>query len=164
MPTLDDLNFMPDILFLNSGKDWIKYCQNKEINLTIPIVSPVNNFRATRPGHPSFDFLSRKAVRLCPSPEIHRAVLEHPNTVGETLYVPNGVAVTDHAKTASQQKNKDIPEGGSKAVLLLKPDSSRNRAVKGYFPRSFTRSYDHPVFLEAVNINDLLNTVSQSAT
>ncbi len=30
-----------------------------------------------------------------------------------------------------QLKNKDIPEGGSKAVLLLKPDGNRDKAVKG---------------------------------
>jgi len=32
---------------------------------------------------------------------------------------------------AQQLKNKDIPEGGSKAVLILKPSGSRDRAVKG---------------------------------
>lgn len=32
---------------------------------------------------------------------------------------------------AQQLKNKDIPEGGSKAVMVLKPDVSRNRAAKG---------------------------------
>lgn len=32
---------------------------------------------------------------------------------------------------AQQLKNKDIPEGGSKAVLLLKPGGEKSRAVKG---------------------------------
>ncbi|MBI2603401.1 MAG: NAD-glutamate dehydrogenase [Deltaproteobacteria bacterium] len=32
---------------------------------------------------------------------------------------------------AQQLKNKDIPEGGSKAVMVLKPDTNRNRAAKG---------------------------------
>lgn len=32
---------------------------------------------------------------------------------------------------AQQMKNKDIPEGGSKAVLLLKPKGQRDHAVKG---------------------------------
>jgi glutamate dehydrogenase len=32
---------------------------------------------------------------------------------------------------AQQLKNKDIPEGGSKAVLLLKPDGHRQQAVRG---------------------------------
>jgi len=32
---------------------------------------------------------------------------------------------------AQQLKNKDIPEGGSKAVLVLRPTGSRDRAVKG---------------------------------
>lgn len=32
---------------------------------------------------------------------------------------------------AQQLKNKDIPEGGSKAVLVLKPEGNKNRAVRG---------------------------------
>ena len=32
---------------------------------------------------------------------------------------------------AQQMKNKDIPEGGSKAVLVLKPDGNKARAVRG---------------------------------
>ena len=32
---------------------------------------------------------------------------------------------------AQQLKNKDIPEGGSKAVLLLKPNSNKTKAVRG---------------------------------
>lgn len=32
---------------------------------------------------------------------------------------------------AQQMKNKDIPEGGSKAVLLLKPNGRRHQAVRG---------------------------------
>jgi glutamate dehydrogenase len=32
---------------------------------------------------------------------------------------------------AQQMKNKDIPEGGSKAVLLLKPNGHRDQAVRG---------------------------------
>ncbi len=32
---------------------------------------------------------------------------------------------------AQQLKNKDIPEGGAKAVLLLKPGGHRDQAVKG---------------------------------
>lgn len=32
---------------------------------------------------------------------------------------------------AQQLKNKDIPEGGSKAVMVLKPEANKNRSVKG---------------------------------
>lgn len=32
---------------------------------------------------------------------------------------------------AQQMKNKDIPEGGSKAVMILKPGANRDRAAKG---------------------------------
>ena len=32
---------------------------------------------------------------------------------------------------AQQEKNKDIPEGGSKAVMVLRPESDSKRAVRG---------------------------------
>lgn len=118
MPTLNDLNFEPDILFLNSGKDWIKYSQNRKIEPEVPIVSPVNNFRATKPGHPSFDFLGRKAIRLCPSPELYKAVNNHPNTVGETIYMPNGVGVSEEASTQKNNKIIDVLIVGNKNTDL----------------------------------------------
>lgn len=114
MPTLKDLDFEPDILFLNSGKDWIRYNQKRTINPEIPIISPVNNFRATKPGHKSFDFLGRKAIRLCPSPEIYDAVKNHPNTVGETIYMPNGVGISDEALTLKNNKTIDVLIVGNK--------------------------------------------------
>lgn len=114
MPTLKDCDFEPDILFLNSGKDWIKYSQNRDIKPETPIVSPVNNFRATKPGHPSFEFLKRKAIRLCPSPELYKAVNDHPNTVGETIYMPNGVGISETALAAKYRKTIDILIVGNK--------------------------------------------------
>lgn len=118
MPTLKDLNFEPDILFLNSGKDWIRYSQNRKIEPQTPIVSPVNNFRATKPGHPSFNFLGRKAIRLCPSPELYEAVKNHPNTVGETVYMPNGVGISDKALTFKNHKTIDVLIVGNKNPSL----------------------------------------------
>lgn len=118
MPTLKELDFEPDILFLNSGKDWIRYSQYKKIEPETPIVSPVNNFRATKPGHPSFDFLGRKAVRLCPSPEIYDAVKDHPNTVGETIYMPNGVGISGEALSLKNNKTIDALIVGNKNPSL----------------------------------------------
>jgi glutamate dehydrogenase len=37
-----------------------------------------------------------------------------------------------HLAQAQQLKNKDIPEGGSKAVILLEPDARVGRSVKGF--------------------------------
>jgi len=61
---------------------------------------------------------------------------------GLRVVMPRGGAEYDYALSglfdevyglsmAQQLKNKDIPEGGSKAVLLLKPGGNRDQAVKG---------------------------------
>ncbi len=114
MPTLKDLQAEPDILFLNSGKDWIKYSAQRAIPDSMPIVSPVNNFRAVKPGHKSFDFLPRKAIRLCPSRELYEATNNHPNTNGETIFLPNGVGIFEEAHNLKHQKIYDVLIVGNK--------------------------------------------------
>ncbi len=118
MPTLNQLDFEPDILFLNSGKDWIKYTKNRSIPDDVPIVSPVNNFRAVKPGHKSFDFLLTKAIRLCPSQELYEATVNHPNTNGKTIYLPNGVGITDEAEKLQSNKKFDLLIVGNKNPSL----------------------------------------------
>ncbi len=118
MPTLDDLDFEPDILFLNSGKDWIKYTEHRAIPKNMPIVSPVNNFRAVKPGHKSFDFLPTKAIRLCPSQELYEATVSHPSTNGETIYLPNGVGINSEALKLQADKKFDLLIVGNKNPAL----------------------------------------------
>lgn len=120
MPTLKDLKAEPDILFLNSGKDWIKYSAQRSIPDNMPIVSPVNNFRAVKPGHKSFDFLPRKAIRLCPSRELYDATNNHPNTCGETIFLPNGVGIFDEAKTQVNNKTSDLLIVGNKNPAMAR--------------------------------------------
>ncbi len=120
MPTLDDLDFSPDILFLNSGKDWIKYTENRSIPDDVPIVSPVNNFRAVKPGHKSFDLLPTKAIRLCPSQELYEATVNHPNTNGKTIYLPNGVGITEEAQNLQSNKKFDLLIVGNKNPSLAR--------------------------------------------
>lgn len=118
MPTLKKNFDHPDILFLNSGKDWIKYSAKRDIPEHIPIVSPVNNFRAVNPNHKSFKFLTRKAIRLCPSQELYEAVKNHPNTNGPTIYLPNGVGIKSTARKLLQSKNIDILLVGNKNPIM----------------------------------------------
>lgn len=118
MPTLKRDQTNPDILFLNSGKDWIKYSKHKDIPEHIPIISPVNNFRAVNPNHKSFQFLTRKAIRLCPSQELYEAVKNHPLTNGPTIYLPNGVGIDPNAKKLITRKDIDILLVGNKNPLM----------------------------------------------
>jgi hypothetical protein len=120
MPTLKDLSTEPDILFLNSGKDWIKYTNHRNIADNTPIVSPVNNFRAVNPEHPAFQFLNTKAIRLCPSYELYEAVEQHPNTNGQTIYLPNGVGITDEAQSLKHNKKFDVLIVGNKNPELAR--------------------------------------------
>lgn len=120
MPTLKDLKVKPDILFLNSGKDWIKYSEHKTIPDNMPIVSPVNNFRAVNPGHKSYEFLSRKAIRLCPSQELFDATFNHPDTNGKTIYLPNGVGIFEEAQNLKNNKVYDILIVGNKNPIMAR--------------------------------------------
>lgn len=118
MPTLKNLKTEPDILFLNSGKDWIKYEKHMSIPESIPIISPVNNFRAVNSSHKSFEFLSRKAIRLCPSCELFDAVNNHPNTNGKSIYLPNGVGIFSDAIILKTNKTTDLLIVGNKNPIM----------------------------------------------
>lgn len=55
-----------------------------------------------------------------------------PKTKTEYAYANSGLFDEVYGLSLAQQlKNKDIPEGGSKAVLLVKPKSDHDRALKG---------------------------------
>ncbi len=124
MPTLESIGLTPDILFLNSGKDWIKYQAAKQIPEGIPIISPVNHFRALNPSHKSYSLLSKKATRLCPSPELFNAVSKHQLTQGKTVYLPNAVEKVHQDNKQWHEKTTEILIVGIKnpemAVKLAK--------------------------------------------
>jgi glutamate dehydrogenase len=55
-----------------------------------------------------------------------------PKNVSDYSHSLSGLFDEVYGLSAAQQaKNKDIPEGGSKAVLLLKPAGNKSRAVRG---------------------------------
>ena len=55
-----------------------------------------------------------------------------PKNVSDYSHSLSGLFDEVYGLSAAQQaKNKDIPEGGSKAVLLLKPGGNKSRAVRG---------------------------------
>ncbi len=130
MPTLKDQKVEPDILFLNSGKDWIRYTQHRKIPQGMPVISPVNNFRALNPEHKSFEFLTEKAIRLCPSPELYNAVKTHHLTNGHTVYLPNGVGINDEANTVKYKKTIDLLIVGNKNPEMAQQLSEKVQSLE----------------------------------
>ncbi len=120
VPRLERLKVQPDIYFLNSGKDWIKISEHRLFNKNKPVVSPVNHFKAVNPDHPAFKFLSCKAVRLCPSPELFNAINDHEQTNGPVLYVPNGVSTEGIEFIEDEDKTYDVAVVGQKNPSLAK--------------------------------------------
>lgn len=118
MPTLEKLTTKPDIFFLNSGKDWLRILKHINIPSTTPIISPVNHFKAVNPHHPAYSLLSKKAVRICPSPELFEAIKNHPNTNGPCLYVPNGVHVPPEFQYSKINKEIDVLIIGQKNPIM----------------------------------------------
>ena len=55
-----------------------------------------------------------------------------PRNAGDHSYAISGLFDEVYGLSHAQQlKNKDIPEGGSKAVLVLRPKGNKNRSVRG---------------------------------
>ncbi|MCI0631144.1 MAG: NAD-glutamate dehydrogenase, partial [Phycisphaerales bacterium] len=67
--------------------------------------------------------------------DIARGGVRAIRTVGADQYAREAERLYDEAyylAFAQQLKNKDIPEGGAKAVILLAPDAQLERSVKGF--------------------------------
>ena len=143
MPTLASLSALPDALFLNSGKDWLRYQAHCVIPDELPIISPVNHFRALNPDHRAFQLLSRPATRLCPSPELYQAVKDHPLTQGETVYLPNAIHQWVDHLPVWQERTIDVlvvgnknPTMAAQLAAALRPRFTRVQVIDRWLPQA----------------------------
>lgn len=82
-----------DILFL-AGLDW-QMLENRDFSNHVPIVNLVQSVTHADPNDIKFQFLSRKAIRICVSHEI-ASRLEDTNRVNGPIYtLPLGLDITD---------------------------------------------------------------------
>jgi hypothetical protein len=83
-----------DVLFL-AGMDWLALPEARRGRWPKPVVNLVQHVRHADPGQPLHAFLDHRAVRICVSPEVLRAILATGRVNGPAVCIPNGIDLSE---------------------------------------------------------------------
>jgi glycosyltransferase involved in cell wall biosynthesis len=113
-----------DILFV-AGLDWLALQDYPRIEERIPVINLVQHGRHASPEDRRYQFLSRRALRICVSPELGRALKETGQCNGPIHVIPNGIDFDLLPKAVAQEYDVFIgglkrPELAAELALSLK--------------------------------------------
>jgi hypothetical protein len=106
----------PDVFFV-AGRDWLMLDQHPDAGTGIPVVNLVQHVRHADQKSNRFQFLSRKAIRICVSEEVAQALRETGLTQGPLIVIPNGLDLESLPASDGAPRDIDV------LILALKqPD------------------------------------------
>jgi hypothetical protein len=97
----------PDVFFV-AGRDWLRMDRHPEAGADIPVVNLVQHVRHADPNGNRFEFLSRKAIRICVSEEVAQALRETGLTRGPLIVIPNGLDLESLPATNAATRDVDV--------------------------------------------------------
>ena len=145
VPTLDLEPY--DAVFID-GRDWELLPPSVENNKNI--IHLIQDFRHGDRSDPRFSYLSRRALRICISPELAEAV--RPHACGPVAVIPNGVDTTTFSPAAKEPSSvlvwarKDRELGKSLRAVL---------AERGVSVRLLTRPVERREFAKLLAVSDV---------
>jgi glycosyltransferase involved in cell wall biosynthesis len=80
----------PDVFFV-AGRDWLMVDQHPAAAANIPVINLIQHVRHAGEDAQRFEFLPRRAIRVCVSDEVAQAVRETGLTRGPLVVIPNGL-------------------------------------------------------------------------
>ena len=121
----------PDVFFV-AGRDWLMLDQHPDAGANIPVVNLVQHVRHADEKSTRFEFLRRKAIRICVSEEVAQALRETGLTQGPLIVIPNGLDLENLPASNGATRDVDVlilalkqPELGEKLERRLKQPSRR---------------------------------------
>lgn len=97
----------PYLYVLKGGRDWILFDKYYFRKKETPIISPIVNYRVLDENHISNKLLLKKAIRVCPSPDLTHKLENCKKTNGPVICIPNAVR-NDTKIIEYQDKKNDI--------------------------------------------------------
>ncbi len=143
--SVDGLN--PDALFV-AGRDWQRLDEFGLLDLGIPVLNLIQHVRHAQEWSIQSDYLDRKAIRLCVSPEVASAV-EKAGSRGTTVVIPNGMDVPVIDDGVRSEKPVDLLIAGLKQPVLAGRVAGRF-AETGHAVEVLTEHVPREIFLEAI--------------
>jgi hypothetical protein len=133
----------PDVFFV-AGRDWVMLDQHPDAGANIPVVNLVQHVRHADPNSNRFEFLSRRAIRICVSEEVTRARRETGLTQGPLITIPIGLDLESlPASNNGAKRDVDVliaalkqPRLGEKLKCRLKQPGRRIEVLSKLLPRT----------------------------
>ena len=132
----------PDVFFV-AGRDWQMMDEHPEAGAdNIPVVNLVQGVRHADPNSNRFEFLSRKAIRICVSEEVARALRATGLTRGPLIVIPIGMDLEKLPASNGAKRNIDVlvaalkqPELGEELGRSLRRPGRRVEVLSKLLPR-----------------------------
>jgi len=96
----------PDVLFI-AGNDWLFLDEHERKYSPIPIINLIQHIRHSDPEIELFSFLKYKAIRICVSKEVEKAILNTGKVNGPVYTIENCINL-DALPSPIDYKNKKI--------------------------------------------------------
>ncbi len=133
----------PDVFFV-AGRDWQMMDEHPEAGAdNIPVVNLVQHVRHANPNSDRFEFLSRKAIRICVSEEVAHALRETALTRGPLIVIPMGMDLEELPASTGVERDIDVlvaalkqPELGEELGRSLSRPGRRVEVLSRLIPRS----------------------------
>ena len=132
----------PDVFFV-AGRDWLMLDRHPDAKAEIPVVNLVQHVRHADPKSNRFQFLCRKAIRICVSEEVAQALRETGLTQGPLIVIPNGLDLESLPASNGATRNVDVlivalkqPDLGEELERRLKQPGRRIDVLSERLPRS----------------------------
>jgi hypothetical protein len=131
----------PDVFFV-AGRDWLTLDQHPDAGANIPVVNLVQHVRHADKNSDRFQFLTRKAIRICVSEEVAEALRETGLTQGPLVVIPNGLNLESLPAFNGAMRDIDVlivalkqPILGEKLERRLKHPGRRIELLSRPLPR-----------------------------
>jgi glycosyltransferase involved in cell wall biosynthesis len=131
----------PDVFFV-AGRDWLMLDKHPDAGTDVPVVNLVQHIRHADPKGNRFEFLSRRAVRICVSEEVAQALRETGLTQGPLIVIPIGLDLESLLASNGAERDIDVliaalkqPDFGEELGRRLRQPGRRIEVLSKLLPR-----------------------------
>ena len=131
----------PDVFFV-AGRDWQQMDSHPMAGDDVPVINFVQHVRHADPDSNRFQFLTRKAIRVCVSEVVADAVRATGIVNGPVFANPNSVDIEALAPRQGTERDIDVliaglkqPDLGARLAERLERDGRRVELLSGLLPR-----------------------------
>lgn len=138
----------PDVFFV-AGRDWRMLDRHPDAGTGIPVVNLVQGARHANENHPLYQFLNRKAIRICVSQEVADALRGTGLTQGPVITIPNGLDLESMPTPDGAKRDVDVLIAATKQPELGE-ELERRLARRGRRIDVLTSPLTRPEYLDRI--------------